>query len=594
MRPLITELHPRRTNRNVFLTFVAAPAKQNCAHVVNTTASDAIKATWEHCVEGQPIKYHRSKLFWLIVVLMVIPLLLTNAVICAIVSTEILMTIPRWIEQASNASLDLEEGALKVTASSKATLVNALVFESVRDVHLMTRIAGWLAFGGVNHSDSIPYMSSYSEECKFYNLSTCPIFENSTLTPCICEWYDPNSKQCMNSTSPMESRYLQQGFYSVESRDANPLTGYRNATLSFPEFGSTADTTSYWSAIDELPGSWKGDNSTGYSTSYDRMRIASAATAAELPVYNYRSHLNREPLRSVVGVYVAFQDDGMMTGVSGCDYAGANQAYFQSSSANGAYKINPELCPEGKFGYDPRCRDWYASGKREYDQDRDPVIITAPYVFALQGTLATSATSPIANPETGEYVGQVLLDHVQTSILEAAREVAANLDSVLVTPDAYADAAGGTVVQSSMNGNWSASNITDFLFPFDPPGSPNRIEFEQNVLRTMKGRFSNVETATFKRTRNDSSEQVLLMAFAPVIQRALLPVNPSNFSRGVNASQIHFYSIGIAVDINATHEPFQNVEEDVGSQLSTLNSIYIGLTVFVSLLFTAVACIVRY
>jgi hypothetical protein len=294
-----------------------------------------------------------------------------------------------------------------------------------------------------------------------------------------------------------------------------------------------------------------------------------------------------------LGVYVAFQDDGMMTGISGCDYAGANQAFFQSSSANGAYKVNPELCPEGKYGYDPRCRDWYASGKGEYDESHDPVVITAPYVFALQGTLATSATSPIANPETGEYAGQVLLDHIQTSILEAVRQVSAGQESFLVTLDAYADAAGGTVVHSTTNENWSATNITDDLFPFDPPGSRNRNEFEQNVLQKMKGGFSNVETATLKRTMNDSSEQVLLMAFAPVIQRALLPVNPSNFSRGVNASQIHFYSIGIAVDINATHQPFDNVEDAIGSELNTLNSIYIGLTVFVSLLFTVVACIVR-
>jgi hypothetical protein len=580
------------TTPHAHSVFLAAPAKQNCAHVVNTAAADAIKATWEQCVEGQPIKYHRSRLFWLIVVLMVIPLLLTNAVICAIVSTEIMMTIPLWIEQAGNASLELEVDALKVTASSKATLVNALVFESVRDVHLITRIAGWLAFGGVNRSDSITYMSSFSEECKLYSLNTCPILMNSTLCPCVCEWSDLNNKQCSSSSSPMESRYLQYSTYSVEARDADVMTGFRNATPSFPELGSTPNTTSFWRTIDELPGSWQGDNSSGFRTSYDRMRLASAASVAEVPVYNYRTRLNREPVRSILGAYVAFQDDGMMTGTSGCDYPGPNFAFFRSSAANGAYKINPELCPEGKWGYDPRCRDWYASGKREYEQNRLPVIITPPYVFALQDTLATSATSPIVHPETGEYVGQALIDHVQTSIIEAVTQVNTNQISILVSPNANSDAAGGSVVQSITTENWSASNTSDLLLPFDPPGSPNRMYFERSVLPNMKTSFTNVQTASFKRTMDDSSEQELLLAFAPVTQRALLPVNPSNFSRGVNTSRIHFYTIGIAVDINATHAPFQEVEDAIGNDLSTLNSIYIGLTVFVSLLFTAVACFV--
>jgi hypothetical protein len=40
-----------------------------------------------------------------------------------------------------------------------------------------------------------------------------------------------------------------------------------------------------------------------------------------------------------------------------------------------------------------------------YDKSQIPVHVTSPYIYQLsQNTIATSATSPIANPKTGEYV----------------------------------------------------------------------------------------------------------------------------------------------------------------------------------------------
>jgi hypothetical protein len=280
----------------------------------------------------------------------------------------------------------------------------------------------------------------------------------------------------------------------------------------------------------------------------------------------------------------------MMAGYDGCGHQAANLAFWQSSLDNGAYLIAPDLCPYGKYGYDPRCRDWYASGKNQYETSGAPVHITPPYAFGLNYTFASSATSPIANPETGEYVGQVLLDLVQTSITDAVSKVQPGQLSILISPDGQVVACA----ESSFNGtsSWTHTNVSDLLFPFDAAGSSRRAFFEQNILPRMQSARNSVEWVNFSRTKSPGVTETLLMAFSPVFQRALLPHNPADFSRGVKVTYLPVYSMGVLVDVLAAHEPFSRKEDDIQTQLSTLNGVYIGLTVFVSVLFTIVACIV--
>lgn len=325
---------------------VPAPIKQNRNHVINVSAVDTNKASWASCVEGQPIKYHRSRLFWLIVVLIVIPLLLTNAVICGIVSTDIVTTIPSWVDEAGASSYLLEEEALNITASSKAALVKALVYESVRDLHLVNRIAGWLFFDAIKRSDSFTDMDSASEECKFYSLDTCPLYFNASRVPCACEWEDLNKKQCTNVTNQSVSRDLQRLFFSVQSLDADTNTGFRNSSPSFPQLGSLPNTTQWWRYVEDLPGNWKGSNASGFATSYDRARVSSALSIAESPVYNYRTSMRRN--LTTIALYLAFEDDGLFMGFTGCAYTHGNFPFWSSTHENGAYKVAPELCPYGK------------------------------------------------------------------------------------------------------------------------------------------------------------------------------------------------------------------------------------------------------
>jgi hypothetical protein len=57
----------------------------------------------------------------------------------------------------------------------------------------------------------------------------------------------------------------------------------------------------------------------------------------------------------VDGTYVAMEDDGTFLGFNGgCGTAGAWASEWSSSKENGGPDTRPELCPAGKFGYDPR------------------------------------------------------------------------------------------------------------------------------------------------------------------------------------------------------------------------------------------------
>jgi len=182
------------------------------------------------------------------------------------------------------------------------------VFEAVRDLHLITRVAGWLFFGGIERSSSFTEMeASRSEECKLYPEGKCPYFLNPANTACPCLWNDV-AKSCDANFSSTEARDLEQGYWVVQSLDADPETGQRNSSPSFPIAGSSPETTQWWGNVSVLPGAEKGKNASGFNTTYDRLRVVSALSSVFFPVYNYPGSLNRR--NHVLGLFAAFEDDG--------------------------------------------------------------------------------------------------------------------------------------------------------------------------------------------------------------------------------------------------------------------------------------------
>jgi hypothetical protein len=366
-----------------------------------------------------------------------------------------------------------------------------------------------------------------------------------------------------------------------QALDFDPVTGNRNASTSFPRLDYSSATTSWWNNTSEMPGANKGANASGYETSYDRVRVSSAMGIAAMPIYNYAPSLGRA--NTDLGTYTAFDADGMFTGYSGCDNGRSFGSLFVSSEENRAAEIAPELCPLGKYGFDPRCRDWYATGKNRSLALGKAVHITAPYVFALtalqaRAQVAATATSPVVNHRTGEYMGQVLLDYSPSSIRLSLERLSAPL-SIVITPEEDATD-GDTLIGPNKTAGWKSSPIGNLVFLEED--SLNRAIFERDVLANMKNGNSNISYVT--RLKSDGKTENLTLSFEPVNIRILEPLAPDDFSRGASVSKLHVYSVGIACLEVSMRKPFQEKEDGVYADLERIATAYICCVVFLSIL----------
>ena len=243
----------------------------------------------------------------------------------------------------------------------------------------------------------------------------------------------------------------------------------------------------------------------------------------------------------------------------------------------------------GKFGLDPRCREWYATGKRLYNESQQPIYISAPYVGASLDLLS-SVTSPIANPSTGEYVGQMLYSFAPGS-MDAMFKSLEEPIAFLVTRD---DGGTGhdTVVGPDRLGADEPNSILDLIFKFDKLGAINRRHFDKNILAEMKrgeqGKIS------FDRTTEHGTEETLVLAFRPVKARVMLPVDPSDFTRGVNRSEILLYSLGVAYREADIGRPWHSIENSVSGDLQRLQIIYFCSMCLLSLLLLCYSCHVSF
>jgi hypothetical protein len=407
--------------------------------------------------------------------------------------------------------------------------------------------------------------------------------------PCSCDWHclreNKEHYPCIADYNVTDSRYLQRQNFVVQKLDSDPATGNRQSSPSFPEFSDFPNTTSWWQNVSSLPGS-DASGASGYKTLYDRVAISSSSSVFNFPIYNYATSLGKE--KTFLGGYLSFEADGLFFGWAGCYYSHSFLSDFQSSSANGAAAINSVLCPEGKFGYDPRCRSWYATGRKTYFNDEAAVHVTAPYKFASNPELqqAASMTSPISNPSTGEYVGQVLLDYITVGLGKSVSMLREPV-SFLITP--HEDILGGdTVVGPNKSMAWDSAPIGDLLFAHET-NSSNRDYFEREVLPFMKrGEHGHNE---FYRTKADGSSECIWLCFAPVTCRSMLATAPDDFSAGVNISDSLVYSIGVGRQCEDIKQAFRTVEDDVDEALTESTAVYLAINLTSTALFIVFSAI---
>ena len=185
-------------------------------------------------------------------------------------------------------------------------------------------------------ADTFVEMTTAAERCK--GVAPDEVCREVPTT-CDCSWNDPFGGDCSNNL--VDSRRSQKLFFEGLSEDVSP-NGDRNFT-SFPRLGRTPEGTSFWSGVDELPGSESRYNATGFGTTFDRVRVAAAVSPVLIPLYNY---VEGTKLDRTWGSFLTFSADGMTAGYAGCSEEHTRFAHTQY----GEDSPDATICPPGKYG----------------------------------------------------------------------------------------------------------------------------------------------------------------------------------------------------------------------------------------------------
>jgi len=217
--------------------------------------------------------------------------------------------------------------------------------------------------------------------------------------------------------------------------------------------------------------------------------------------------------------------------------------------------------------------------------------VTAPYEFATattQVTFAQSATAPLMDPRTGDHVGQVLFDFLPTAMIHSLNDETplsnGGFPFLIATQSAYG---ADTVVGPNYNLSDPPTSIATKVVPFDISCDlvvcQSNLEAFNAIVKAMKaGEEGNV---TFYRTRKSGGEEKVLIAYAPVAVQSYQPVDSSDFSRGLKASEYLIYSLALAetqAGILETFDPIAVVtHKQIKEAIGILSAVLVVATILV-------------
>ena len=526
-------------------------------------------------INRDSIRIMRSPLFWNVLCWIVVPLLTAIIAIMTMVGIFIMSTFPEWINEANATSFDLELEHLKSSTDLIKKHTEQIFVEPLHDLHAIHRLSGWLLFGALDRSDGVTDIEmKLTEECKHYeSLPECPFQTDETRSPCPCEWNDPWKRICkthdVDTNITADPRYFQKLWYLNQDRRAGKV---------FPEVDYSPNSTLWYSDPNELEGSDKSSNSTGYSTVYDRFRLISALSTIILPVYNYGSEARADgSSASAMSGYISFDTDGAYSGFSGCNYDAAGYSKFVSSDSNNANKYS-DFCPKGKYGYDPRCRSWYDNAKQQVLNSGNIAYITPPYRYATDDDIGVTAVSTLIDPISSEFVGNTLIDFKTTEISKVIDKSKVKHYAVILP-----NATNNVVASSEFPDTITPKSLLDLLAPNDPQGTPNYDRFEE-IFRDMESEGSGANCDLFRTNNETGSQTQFCYAYEPIFHRQLRPVQSSDFTRGALHSTEFLYSIIMLQEINELSSEFTKRRAGIDRMLNQTNITYMAIACLTTLI----------
>ena len=177
----------------------------------------------------------KSALFRWIFGSVALPLIFMMIGISVYILLDLRRTLPTLVDIADDLYAVVGKNSLFLHAQMRTLHVSEIVQTSLRDLHVMNRMAGWLLTGAIPLTASTTLqVSMAAESCKQYNPTyhRCPVTLERT---CDCAWEDPWDTGCQAHSS--SQRLSQRIAFEGLSEDAFP-NGDRNFT-SFPDVGKT-------------------------------------------------------------------------------------------------------------------------------------------------------------------------------------------------------------------------------------------------------------------------------------------------------------------------------------------------------------------
>ena len=294
----------------------------------------------------------KSPLFWWIFCWIAVPLIVFMVGLSVYVIYDISDTFPQLVDIAGELYAGLERDFLEPFTRTRAAYMREIVSTAMRDLHVFSRIAGWLFTGAIPlANDTFVSVSMTAEQCKTFNpfSNQCaPGIEEKEN--CDCDWRDPWGETCYEFAG---SQRLNQ-MLAIEGLREDALPNGDRDSTTFPALATSPQSTQFWPNVESLP----GFNSTpsklpDTSYSYDRARVMAALSAIQIPLYNYVLQ-GYHPLQRLWGTHFAADRGGLISSYAGCNVRHSYYSHVSYGTRRGRVRgrvsLRQELCPDGKFG----------------------------------------------------------------------------------------------------------------------------------------------------------------------------------------------------------------------------------------------------
>ena len=387
---------------------------------------------------------------------LVLPLVLGLCTVCGVAILMLFGDVPKWLDIARDASIALEESAVATTAALRANYAREVLARGANELHVYTDVAAKLLTGalavGANGTDLALFVDSWNGMGDFTDEhGTCKVGTGDSAVytacaPCFCDWtistfdecYGASTKGCCDVSAGDTNwgdwgRYFQKRSYLLENdaNDATTADRYATSYTGTAAYGKTSAATSWFETSAEvLAASTGADAAHTYETAWDRLRTFSLLAIADAALYNYNKNDDR-----LTGTSISFAADGSMHGFFGCDndLTGYKTKAVSAAQAALSASFAPDACKAGKYGFDARCRAWYA------DTEVSDIgwSLSPPYEFGSGGvgnTMASRLRVENSDMPDGVTVGITALDFVTSAIKEKLEDLGQSEVGFMITP----------------------------------------------------------------------------------------------------------------------------------------------------------------